>query len=54
MKQRILTGVLAAVLFLAFVIYGELPFAILVYVMGSVALFELLRMKKHKLFHFPD
>ncbi|MCY8945437.1 phosphatidate cytidylyltransferase [Bacillus atrophaeus] len=53
MKQRILTGVLAAVLFLAFVIYGELPFAILVYVMGSVALFELLRMKKLKLFSLP-
>lgn len=45
MKQRILTGVLAAIVFLFLVIVGKLPFTILIYAMGSVALFELLRMK---------
>ncbi len=53
MKQRILTGVLAAIVFLFLVIVGELPFTILVYAMGSVALFELLRMKKLKLVSLP-
>lgn len=53
MKQRILTGVLAAIVFLFLVIVGELPFTILIYAMGSVALFELLRMKKLKLVSLP-
>lgn len=49
MKQRILTGVLAAAIFLPLVILGELPFTLLVYAMGILALFELLRMKGMKL-----
>ncbi|MCY7833741.1 phosphatidate cytidylyltransferase, partial [Bacillus spizizenii] len=53
MKQRILTGVLAAIVFLFLVIVGKLPFTILIYAMGSVALFELLRMKKLKLVSLP-
>lgn len=52
MKQRLLTGVLAAALFLFLVIFGGLPFTVFVYVMGSIALFELLRMKKLRLFFF--
>lgn len=48
MKQRILTGVLAAAVFLLAVIYGQMPFTLLIYLMGSVALFELLRMKKSR------
>ncbi|MEN7364589.1 phosphatidate cytidylyltransferase, partial [Bacillus safensis] len=53
MKQRILTGVLAAAVFLLAVIYGQMPFTLLIYLMGSVALFELLRMKKISIFSFP-
>lgn len=53
MKQRILTGVLAAIVFLFLVIVGKLPFTILIYAMSSVALFELLRMKKLKLVSLP-
>ncbi|MEC1394996.1 phosphatidate cytidylyltransferase [Bacillus velezensis] len=53
MKQRLLTGVLAAALFLFLVIFGGLPFTVFVYVMGSIALFELLRMKKLRFFSFP-
>ncbi|WP_191965769.1 phosphatidate cytidylyltransferase, partial [Bacillus mycoides] len=53
MKQRILTGVLAAAVFLLAVIYGQMPFTLLIYLMGSVALFELLRMKKISIFSIP-
>lgn len=45
MKQRIITGVIAAALFIPFVVYGQLPFTILVYAMAAVGLFEMLRMK---------
>lgn len=45
MKQRILTAILALIVFLPFVIYGEWPFKILVYVMATIGLIELLRMR---------
>jgi phosphatidate cytidylyltransferase len=53
MKQRILTAVLAAAIFLPFVIYGKLPFTIFVYLLASIALHELLKMKKISLVSFP-
>lgn len=53
MKQRILTAVLAAAVFLPFVIYGKLPFTIFVYLLGSIGLYELLKMKKISLVSFP-
>ncbi|WP_273125585.1 phosphatidate cytidylyltransferase [Metabacillus sp. HB246100] len=53
MKQRILTGALALVLFLPFVIYGKLPFTLFVYLLASIALYELLKMKKISLVSFP-
>jgi phosphatidate cytidylyltransferase len=53
MKQRILTAVLAAAIFLPFVIYGGLPFTIFVYLLASIALHELLKMKKISLLGFP-
>ncbi|MCY7779494.1 phosphatidate cytidylyltransferase [Bacillus haynesii] len=53
MKQRILTGVIAAAVFLPLVIFGELPFTLLVYAIGILALFELLRMKGLKLISAP-
>jgi phosphatidate cytidylyltransferase len=46
MKQRILTGVIALILFIPFVIYGGLPFAIVVYLIASIGLYELLKMHK--------
>ncbi|WP_332648340.1 phosphatidate cytidylyltransferase [Lysinibacillus sp. 54212] len=45
MKQRIITGVVAAALFIPFVIYGKLPFTILVYAIAFVGIYEILRMK---------
>jgi phosphatidate cytidylyltransferase len=53
MKQRILTAVLAAAIFLPFVIYGELPFTIFVYLLASIALYELLKMKNISLASIP-
>lgn len=53
MKQRIITGVVAAAFFIPFVIYGQLPFTLLVYAMATVAMFELLRMKKMSVFSIP-
>lgn len=46
MKQRILTGVVALILFIPFVIYGKLPFAVIVYLLATIGLVELLKMHK--------
>ena len=45
MKQRIITGVVAACLFIPFVVYGNWPFALLTFVIASVGLYEILKMK---------
>lgn len=45
MKQRIITGVVAACLFIPFVIYGEWPFALLTIAIALVGLYEILKMK---------
>ncbi|NRD78872.1 phosphatidate cytidylyltransferase [Bacillus sp. BRMEA1] len=50
MKQRIITAVVAAALFLPIVFYGSLPVVILTYLMASVGLYELLKMKKMNIF----
>ncbi|AEO99248.1 phosphatidate cytidylyltransferase [Weizmannia coagulans] len=52
MKQRIITAIVAAAFFIPFVIYGRWPFALLVYAMATVALYELLRMGKQSFFSF--
>lgn len=53
MKQRIITGVVAALLFIPFVVYGNIPFTILVYAMAFIGLFEILRMNKISIFSVP-
>ena len=50
MKQRIITGVIAAALFIPIVIYGGLPFVLLTYLLATVGLYELLKMKKISIF----
>lgn len=52
MKQRIITAVIAAAIFIPIVIYGGIPFVILSYLLGTVALYELLKMKKISIFSF--
>ncbi|WP_397537544.1 phosphatidate cytidylyltransferase [Rummeliibacillus pycnus] len=53
MKQRIITALIAAALFIPFVIYGQLPFTILIYVMAAVGLYEILKMRGISLFSLP-
>ncbi|MBK3494356.1 phosphatidate cytidylyltransferase [Viridibacillus sp. YIM B01967] len=50
MKQRIITGVIAAALFIPFVVFGGIPFTLLVYAMAAIGLYEVLRMKDISLF----
>jgi phosphatidate cytidylyltransferase len=52
MKQRIITGVIAAAFFLPIVIFGGLPFILLTYVLATIGLFELFRMKNINLLSF--
>ncbi|KHF30948.1 Cytidylyltransferase family protein [Anoxybacillus sp. BCO1] len=52
MKQRIVTAIIAASVFLPIVIYGGWPFLVLTYILATVGLFELIRMKKCRFFRF--
>ncbi|WP_107942297.1 phosphatidate cytidylyltransferase [Metasolibacillus fluoroglycofenilyticus] len=53
MKQRIITAVIAAALFIPFVVYGQWPFALLVYAMAAVGLYEILKLKGIAVFSVP-
>ncbi|HLO12356.1 MAG TPA: phosphatidate cytidylyltransferase [Pseudoneobacillus sp.] len=53
MKQRIITAVIAAAIFLPIVIHDGIPFIILTYLIASVGLYELLKMKNINLFTLP-
>lgn len=50
MKQRIITAVIAAALFLPIVYYGGLPLVILTYFLATIGLYELLKMKNLNIF----
>jgi phosphatidate cytidylyltransferase len=52
-KQRIITAVIAAALFIPIVFYGKTPFILLVYLMGTIALYELCKMKKIPFWSLP-
>lgn len=53
MKQRIVTAVIAAAIFLPIVIYGGNLFVLLTYLIASIALYELLKMRKISLVSVP-
>lgn len=53
MKQRIITAIVAMLIFLPAVVAGGIPFFLLIYAMASIALFELLRMRKISLRSMP-
>ncbi|MDN5710628.1 MAG: phosphatidate cytidylyltransferase [Planococcus sp. (in: firmicutes)] len=53
MKQRIITGAVAAALFIPFVIIGGIPFILLVYVLATIGFQELLKMKGRSLMSVP-
>lgn len=53
MKQRIITGVVAAAIFLPIVVIGGLPFVLMVYLLASIGLYEALKMQNIKLASIP-
>lgn len=53
MKQRIITAIIALALFIPIVVYGGVPLMIATYVIASVGIYELLRMRKIKLISVP-
>ncbi|OCS92356.1 phosphatidate cytidylyltransferase [Caryophanon latum] len=53
MKTRMITGVVAAALFIPFVLYGGLPWSILVYALAAISMYELLKMKDISIFSAP-
>ena len=53
MKQRIITGVVAAALFIPFVIYGGAPFAVVISALAIVGFYEILKMKGISIFSVP-
>ncbi len=53
MKQRIITAVVAMAAFLPLVIFGGVPLVLLAYLIATIGLYELLRMRKVKLFSVP-
>ena len=53
MKQRIITGVVAAALFIPFVVYGGVPFAIMVSLLAVIGFYELLKMRGISIFSVP-
>ncbi|TYS91169.1 phosphatidate cytidylyltransferase [Rossellomorea aquimaris] len=53
MKQRIITAVIAAAIFLPIIIFGETPFIILMYLIASISLYEALKMRGQWIFTIP-
>ena len=53
MKQRIITGVVAAALFIPFVIYGGAPFAVVISAIAVIGFYEILKMKGISIFSVP-
>lgn len=50
MKQRIITALVALAVFFPLVILGGIPFTVIIYIIASIGLYELLRMKKMSIF----
>ncbi|GGA62747.1 phosphatidate cytidylyltransferase [Ornithinibacillus halotolerans] len=48
MKQRIITALIALILFIPIIIYGKSPFTVVVYLLATIGLYELLKMHKIK------
>jgi phosphatidate cytidylyltransferase len=47
MKQRILTAVIALIILVPLIIYGNLPFVVFAYLFAFIGLYELIRMYQH-------
>ncbi|WP_028782812.1 phosphatidate cytidylyltransferase [Thalassobacillus devorans] len=54
MKQRTITAIVGALIFLPLIVLGEWPFKIFVYLIASIGILELIRMKKISRYSFPS
>ncbi|MBM7694855.1 phosphatidate cytidylyltransferase [Peribacillus deserti] len=54
MRQRIITGIIAAAVFLPLVIMGGVPLLATAYLLGTVGLYELFKMRKMPLLSMPS
>ncbi|WP_110112802.1 phosphatidate cytidylyltransferase [Bacillus sp. CGMCC 1.16541] len=54
MKQRIITAIIAIAVFAPIVFAGGLPFTLMVYLLATIGVLELLRMKKINMMSFPS
>lgn len=52
MKQRIITALIFGAILIPLTIVGGIPFIILTYLLASIAVYELLKMRKLKIFSF--
>ncbi|WP_394232498.1 phosphatidate cytidylyltransferase [Niallia oryzisoli] len=52
MKQRIITAVIFGAILISLTLMGGIPFVILAYLFASIAMYELLKMRKLNLFSF--
>lgn len=53
MKQRIITAILALIVFIPFVIIGKWPFTLFIYLIATIGLMELLKMRKVSIISVP-
>ncbi|MCZ2258791.1 phosphatidate cytidylyltransferase [Sporosarcina sp. G11-34] len=53
MKERILTAAVALALFVPLILVGGTPFTVAIYIMATIGLYEILRMKDLHLFSLP-
>ena len=48
MKQRIITAIVGIIITIPIILYGNWPFILFAYILGTIALFEMIRMYKPK------
>lgn len=54
MKQRIITAILALIIFIPTIIYGQVPFLLLTILIATIGLLEFIRASKLSTFIFPS
>lgn len=53
MKERIITAIIGLILFIPLVLFGEWPFVVMVFLLATIAFFELMRMNNVPFNSFP-
>src|SRR5699024_723609 len=53
MIQRILTAIVALIIFVPFVLYGKWPFMLFIYLLATIGFVELVNMQKERKFIIP-